>query len=92
LLKLLNHRVTIRVALNYDDSKLGLPCQIAQEQPLSLADAFTFPRPFTNTEFALAFKHHVNVAGRRLGVGFNQSFELKKVNVRRVLVTHKPHG
>jgi hypothetical protein len=57
-----------------------------------LAYAFTLPLPLTNKELALSFKDHVNVAGSRFRVGFNQPFELKEVNVRRVLVAHQPHG
>lgn len=92
MLKPLYHRLPICVALDDDYGELGLPCQIAQKQPLSLAYAFTFPLPLTNKEFALALKHHVNVAGRRFRIGLNQSPELKEINVRSVLVAHQPHG
>ena len=46
-----------------------------------MADAFTFSLPLTDKELALALKNHVDVAGRRFGVGLNQSFELKKINM-----------
>lgn len=91
LLEPVDHRLAIRVSLDDDDGELGLPCQITQKQPLSLAHALPFTLPLTDKKLALALKNHVDIAGRRLWVGLNQSFELKEVNVRRVGVVHQLH-